>query len=1312
MMRDAVVRSLVLGLLFSHAAWAEAPLLYLPFDGDARPAVSAGPAPLVGGALLDYRDGMRGQAVRLDADCRLTAPSGFRVEAGTIACWLRPLASLAERGSRYIFCRYGDGKLKPGWAANRLNLLMSGRTLSLSIFPSSGARATTVEAPLGDWPAGKWRHVAASWKNVNSGRADAELCLFVDGRLAARRAGVRLDVGPMSDLLDIGRDSDGSPDYAQADCDEFYLYGRALAEAEIRRAVAEVKTVDRITAAAPAAAGRSRSDWWNDAWPLRCRVSATWEGTARPTIRLPLDLASDTTALGVHGRIEPESLRVLPCDAKTGRLLPGAGPLPAVVEADSLLWLPSPAQVASGRVAAEMYFDVARLNTDVPLLARAESRVRPAAPQANFSVPDYASDTYGDAWDFDEGDFEGIDGYGNRDYGIGKKEVREGRLCLDVCDDPYIIWGDLWNSGRATNRPVAIDLAQYPVLTMKVRQDCARAEWRVMGRTAKSTSLMAYAFTVTGTGWQVVRVDLAREARFGGTLVALRIDPTEEIAKAHVEFDWIRLVRETEARREPVETLGASSTAPTSLAVCIARRSAPCGSRQPVVVCAADAGGKPIAGLPVTVRLAERSGGQLTASSGQRSLALGVQARRGLTDAQGRLAVELESSVRAGEKADVVEAQADFTALRSAGVAVAALAGAPHHYQVDPVRGAIVPSSRFPMPVSVQVADEHDNPLPLAGREVLLSTGDGGSLNPARLVTDAQGRAGATLAVDAARRWVYTIEDRDGQGIAGRSGAISVALDSPRPKHIRLLPNGYFAWSDGRPFVPLGGFYANWVQRETPDGEWADLRSFTDTSDAEKVRWMEFLHQSGVTAMRMMLRTHRTGGMEPMDVCGRVNRPLLAESLRYMDLARRFGLQFQLVVHEDYSKPVYFNAKAFELYAAQAFAGEDLDRLPAEQRRFVRDHKWIAPIGAKYTDPDVLACQDRYVAELLPALRGNPQVMAYELENEMVDCPASWASHAVGTLRGLDPHTLVCASHGGGGLHTADPAWWHNNTPIDFYNYHLYPHGTTTPELDYGAATAVLIHYGRMCGPNLLGESSGDQFRLHPSRDTRRWVMRDLIWMSLAGGSPGVFFWNARGAEVGEFRFAREALESLDLTTFRRARPEIGIDVRHPMTDDKWYRTPEGQRAFATMGRYAQHYLSEGVDFDFTLRPEDYRLHCALDRFAPPTPGKRTFRVGPGWQLASLARDDGRALLVYVRNYAGAELWECQMERHPWRQYLRRRQAAPLRVELQSGDGPYRLTLYDLDQAAKSTRTLAPGQPLDLGTTDHDFVLVLHRATP
>jgi hypothetical protein len=437
----------------------------------------------------------------------------------------------------------------------------------------------------------------------------------------------------------------------------------------------------------------------------------------------------------------------------------------------------------------------------------------------------------------------------------------------------------------------------------------------------------------------------------------------------------------------------------------------------------------------------------------------------------------------------------------------------------------------------------------------------------------------------------------------------------------------------------------------------------------------------------------------------------LAEAIRYTDLGRRFDLQFQFVLHEDYTKPVYINERHFDLYTLPAFAGENLDALPAAQRRFVRDHRLDGTIDEKYTDRDVIACQDLYVRELLPALRGNSQVFAYELENEMVGCPLDWANHAIATIRELDAKRLCCVSHGGGGLLTADPLWWQRGSHIDFYNPHLYPDEATSADLDYGAAVSLLTRYGRMTGPSFLGEASGDQFCWHPSVATRRWVMRDIIWMSLSGGSPGVFFWNARGSEVQEFKLAKQAMEELDLVHFRRAKPEIGIDVRHPLQDANWFQTSEGRRAYAMMGRYAQHYLTEGVDFDFTLTPEKYDHHASLATFAPPQARRHLFAPSAGWQTSYLAHDDGREVLVYMRNYAGSETWRSDGEQSPRRQQLRKRAACPLKLQTQI-EGNFRVSIYDLDEKSVRKTTLTSPGSIDLGVTDHDFAMVLKRNTP
>jgi hypothetical protein len=1287
-------------------------LLYLPFDGTPQAAVSGGPShPSAADAGLAFRPGMRGQCVRLTADCRFPSSGNFNPKAGTIAFWVRPAWSGNDKTGHYFFSIYGSRQLKEPWLRNRWSLTAGQGQFQCWISASEPGQDVRLNAPIAAWQPNQWHHVAVTWANLSSGRADGELCLYIDGQCVGQRTGFRLDQGPIHDQIDIGRDSDGSPDYADAELDEFYLYAQALPAAAIKRAVSLAQKSAESIAAQPSASPSeaSVSGWWNAAWPFRCQATVN-PPRSKPSggklaVRLPWNVQDDLNALGVFGAIDPASIRVVPGAGQGGQ---ADKPLAVSVEPDALVWQMPAGPASRWPQTVEVYFDIIRYDMSVPLFLQPQRWASASGPAAAVSLPDYATETYQDAWDFDEGDFEGLDGWGNGPDCLRNRQVKSGVLSMDVSEDPYFIWGDMWGSNRKSNRPMAIDLKAYPVLEMKIRQSCPSAEWEIYGRAGRP-ELMFHRFPVHGTGWQIVRVHLAKEARWGGVLDAFRIDPTSHVAKAHVEIDWIRLVNFTEALREPVEMLGPPSGKPERLTLDVQRTQALAGAKQKVAIRVTDAAGAPVAGQPITVRLSPESNGSLEASQ-QRSLALGSSGRRGLTDAEGRLEVVLSCSRKAGAKTDVVEAKADFASLEASRVAVDAIPGPPHHYTIQPSRSTTVDEKRFPRDIQVQLVDEFGNPLAVAGRRVTLEAPTGATLTPQNLVTDASGKAATNLRIDLNQRWVYAIKATDDQGCSGTSAAFSVTSSQGRANSIRLLPNGYFAHADGRPFVPLGGFYANWVQGETPNGEWTRLRSFTDTTDQDKRQWMKFLQESGVTAMRMMLRTHRPDGMEPMDVGGRVNQALFAEALRYMDLAREFGLQFQVVLHEDYEKPVYFNEKHLRQYALPALAGVNLDTLMPAQRRFLQDVNLLFPIQEKYHNKDAIACQDAYAREIVDSLRNNPQVFAYELENEMVNCPAPWANHAIEVIRQRDAKTPTCVSHGGGGLHTADPLWWHRNTRIDFYNYHLYPSGwPTTAEIDYGAAIDVLTRYGRMCGPSMLGESAGDEFSSHPSTDTRRLVMRDIIWLALTNGNPGVFFWNARGAEVREFKMARQAMAQLDLATFKRAKPEIGIDVTHPLDDDKWFRTPDGRKAYLMMGRYAQHYLSQGVAFDFTVEPSAYAKRAGLNEFAPPEPSQRPFRFNPGWQLNPLSREDGREMLVYVRNLAGIDKWECGKPPRRLQQYLRRRASAPLRLAFQLAEGSYDVQVYDLDEQKATTRAVSGTGSLDLGTTDHDFAMVIKR---
>ena len=371
------------------------------------------------------------------------------------------------------------------------------------------------------------------------------------------------------------------------------------------------------------------------------------------------------------------------------------------------------------------------------------------------------------------------------------------------------------------------------------------------------------------------------------------------------------------------------------------------------------------------------------------------------------------------------------------------------------------------------------------------------------------------------------------------------------------------------------------------------------------------------------------------------------------------------------------------------------------QARFLQDKRLLDSIDEKYTDADAIACQDQYARELAGLLKDHPQVFAWELENEMVNCPAEWADHALATLRSVDPARPMCVSHGGGGLHTGDPLWWQQNTSIDFYTYHLYPLGRTSPECDYGAALDLLTRYGRMVGPCFLGESSGDEFSQVGEPDQRRYIMRDIIWFSLMNGNPGCFFWNARGFEVEQFRLARELTEDIDWANWRRARPEVGIIVAHPTDDDKYYRTEQGRADRTMMARYSMHFLGEGLDFDFTMDDEGYRHTADLREFRPPT-AQPLIGVPDGWQAAANPREGLQEGLCYIRNIAGIEGWTVRDDRQ---MYMRHRAAAPLTVELRLPPGEAVVRVVDLDTGASSTHPIAGRGTLDLGTTDHDFAL-------
>ncbi|NUQ01827.1 MAG: hypothetical protein HUU35_18430, partial [Armatimonadetes bacterium] len=576
----------------------------------------------------------------------------------------------------------------------------------------------------------------------------------------------------------------------------------------------------------------------------------------------------------------------------------------------------------------------------------------------------------------------------------------------------------------------------------------------------------------------------------------------------------------------------------------------------------------------------------------------------------------------------------------------------------------------------------------------------------AEVRTDAAGGAEFTARLAPATAWTARLGAAGG-GLSGESAYLCYTPDK-KDWSVSIAPNGYFQ-HQGQGWLPLGGFYANWVGDVSAEGEAGrKLTSFVETTDAQKTAWFKFLAEQGVTALRFMLRAHRPNGMEPMDIGGKVNPELYAEALHLMDLARPFGIRFLLVLHEDYTKPMYFNHDARSRFCLPRWEGLDLDALPPFQRRFVRDGKLLESIDQKYTDPDAIACQDLYAREIVGLLKHNPQVFAYELENEMVAVPASWVNHANEVIRSVDRATPICMSHGGGGLHTGDPWFWRTRSNVDFYTYHLYPGGTTSPETDYGLLTDVLTRYGRMAGRCFLGECAGDEFWNWGDEAERRRMARDLIWFSLVNGNPGCFFWNNRGYEVAEFRQARAIAEAAGVANWTGRKAPIAVLVGHPLDDDRWFRSPAGEAASRLMSRYARHYLQQGADFDFAWSADGYQATSDLSNFAPVAAPRRPIAPSEGFEALTLTRADGGAGLTYLRNAAGVKKVVTPGQ-SPRTMYLREIAPRSLKLALGLDPGRYQLSVTDLVSGERRECEADASGTIELGESNHDFAILWTR---
>ncbi|NQT51045.1 hypothetical protein HQ576_03290 [bacterium] len=908
---------------------------------------------------------------------------------------------------------------------------------------------------------------------------------------------------------------------------------------------------------------------------------------------------------------------------------------------------------------------------------------------------DYATTTYGDAWDFDEGDQDGIRHWGDRPHHYGKVAVRGGRLVIPVTGpDPYFIWGSMFGQ-PADDAVERIDSKLYTTLLLRVRQSCAQAKWSLYVTDSKGR-YEGYDFTVRGTHEQTLALDLeAIFAQFwdGREFRALRIDPTNDAPGATVEVDWVRLARPGLLCRAGVlldrkewQARGAVralqvTCAPTAAA----------GEETAAAATVTDEAGRPVAGVRLAVARIEE--GKLRSPSVWP------------TDEAGKARPTLHLPTRPGRYRYVVGLCDDIglPARPRESVEILVTPGPVHHYELVADRRA-VDVAHPDVRVRVWAADRFGNRMPVdipAPRW----TSTGGATVPVGPLKGAPAVVRVRCSGRPLTRHHVTLRDA-----TGRAGSLDLTTLALKKHPIRLAPHGYLVDAEGKLFLPLGGFYANWPSG-LPDEKGGLARAvdlfpcgpkpyphgFPWPPDVEKqvTDSLRLCQRHGVTALRLMLRN--------MDIVGRVDPVQLKAVLHLFDLARPLGIRFNVALFEDYVKPPYVSRDVLEKIALPHYTAAQLATLPPHRARFLRGKDILPRAALRYVDDDAIACQKDYLRELLPHLASREEVFCYEFENEMVRPPMSWVNEMAQFIRQIDPRTLIL---GNPGPHEWPEPWRWREAKIDLFSYHPYTDGH--PEADHGAVVLARSKWAAASGiPMFTGEGGINQSRWQPGigRVPAEYAargIRDQIWLSLCCGANGAFMWTAmHEAEMAEFGKVAPALRAvgIDLLKITRRRPRTVVAM------------PEDGAANRRACALAWELMSRGVDFDARPAASAAGYAARVDATVADEPKLSVtaehFRPGEGYQLATLMSEDGKQALIYLRNVAGG-IVNAGTGRPC---HLRRPQRAAPRLIFVGSKRLKAVRAYDLDTGRLVTTDVHDGGGvLHFGPpTTHDFVIGLHR---
>ena len=365
-----------------------------------------------------------------------------------------------------------------------------------------------------------------------------------------------------------------------------------------------------------------------------------------------------------------------------------------------------------------------------------------------------------------------------------------------------------------------------------------------------------------------------------------------------------------------------------------------------------------------------------------------------------------------------------------------------------------------------------------------------------------------------------------------------------------------------------------------------------------------------------------------------------------------------------------------------------------------------------WTQPAIVKLQQGYLAELLSAIGGDPAVLGYTPFGENDNLPgADWHNALSAFLKQRAPHHLVVFEQGGALQHHGQlkpDAWQPFAGALDGgVGYRTYSGaGVEVDAYDnlcarwYAQDQPAYLAEVCSCGPGWY--SSGNTW-LRPDFITK---FRDNLWASLTAPQAMSLYWSVCLIE-GERTLPTEIAESLDWSGFQRAKGVVAVVV--PYVD---------KTLLPKLGQLDALCCRAGVTYDFVAPGSDLTGYRQVMEISPESPepalspealAARLVSPSEGNAATVLADQAGRFLLVYLRNVVEHREGPSYGKRvtEPHRQRAAER---VVKLSIQAMPDGVTVKVWDIDLRQEVFRGKLPAsRELDLGTTNHDFAVLLQR---